>query len=120
MKSRLSKEERLQIGKEVHEHKYTYNGAAAHYGLSFPTVSNYVREYRASIGLIRPNATIEEQKIFASNNLELDYLSTLSREQLIDEVIKAKVGEARAKKGYKVKGGGRNKEFVTLSNKNTK
>lgn len=119
-KSHFTKEERLKIGKEIFEHKYTYNGAAAHYGVSLPTVINYVREYRASIGLIRNTPSIQEQRAFASNNLELDYLTNLSKEELIDEVIKAKVGEARAKKGYKVKGGGQNKEFVTLSNKNTK
>ena len=55
-----------------------------------------------------------------ANEDEISRLSSLSKEELIDEVIKAKVGEARAKKGYEVKGGGANKEFVILNNKNTK
>ena len=44
----------------------------------------------------------------------------MSKEQLIEELIKAKINEARAKKGYEVKGVGPNKEFITLNNKNSK
>lgn len=44
----------------------------------------------------------------------------MSRGELIDEIIKAKVNEARAKKGYEVKGDGRFKEFRPIGNKNTK
>ena len=38
----------------------------------------------------------------------------------INELIKAKANELRAKKGYEVKGAGANKEFISLNNKNTK
>ena len=41
-----------------------------------------------------------------------DDLEFLSREELIDE--------ERAKKGYAVKGGGQEKEFISLSNSNSK
>ena len=43
----------------------------------------------------------------------------MSKQQLIDEVIKARIGEERAKKGYTVKGGGQKKEYVILSNRST-
>ena len=42
------------------------------------------------------------------------------RKELIEELIKAKINEARAKKGYEVKGVGQNKEFISLNNKNSK
>ena len=42
------------------------------------------------------------------------------KEELINELILAKVNEARAKKGYEVKGVGADKEFVSLNNKNSK
>ena len=44
----------------------------------------------------------------------------MSKEELINELIKAKANELRAKKGYEVKGVGANKEYVSLNNKNTK
>ena len=55
-----------------------------------------------------------------SREKDIEALSSMSKEQLIDEVIKARIGEERAKKGYEVKGGGQSKEYVSLRNKNTK
>ena len=49
-----------------------------------------------------------------------DGLESLSREELIDDVIKARVETERAKKGYVVKGGGLEKEFISLNNSNLK
>ena len=53
---------------------------------------------------------------------KLDYsdLESLSKEQLIDEIIKARVEAERAKKGYTVKGDGQEKEFIGLKNLNSK
>ena len=117
----LSRETRIEVGRAVHEHELTYEEAMQKYDISFPSVSNYVRDYRVSIGVLRVRPTYEDKKVLISKeNVEMDYLNNLSKDELIDEVIKAKIGEARAKKGYKVKGGGRNKEFVTSSKENTK
>ena len=44
----------------------------------------------------------------------------MSKEELINELIKAKANELRAKKGYEVKGDGADKEFVPINNRNTK
>ena len=44
----------------------------------------------------------------------------MTKEELINELIRAKVNKARAKKGYEVRGDGTNKEFVSLSRKNSK
>ena len=46
----------------------------------------------------------------------MDELSSMGKEQLIDEVIKARAEAERAKKGYTVKGGGAEKEFIFLWN----
>ncbi len=51
---------------------------------------------------------------------KFDDLESLTKEQLIDEVIKARVETERAKKGYAVKGSGQEKEFINLSDLNTK
>lgn len=84
----------------------------------------WTNEYKRSIGdknvPSKSHQPGQSAKDEVANEDEISRLSLLSKEELIDEVIKAKVGEARAKKGYEVKGGGANKEFVTLNNKNTK
>lgn len=54
------------------------------------------------------------------NTIDYDDLSNLSKEELIDEVIKARVETERAKKGYTVKGGGAEKEYISLKNQNLK
>lgn len=58
---------------------------------------------------------INKSKMKRFNDLEF-----LSKEELIDEVIKARIETERAKKGYAVKGGGQEKEFISLSNLNLK
>jgi transposase len=55
-----------------------------------------------------------------ATSFDLEDYHSMSKEQLIEELIKAKINEARAKKGYEVKGVGQNKEFISLNNKNSK
>ena len=45
---------------------------------------------------------------------------TMSKEELIRELVRSKIREARLKKGYEVKGDGAEKVFIPLGNKNTK
>jgi transposase len=56
----------------------------------------------------------------ASSDYDIEAYMAMSKEELIDELIRAKVNEARAKKGYEVKGDGASKEYSSLSNKNFK
>jgi transposase len=44
----------------------------------------------------------------------------MSKEQLLKELMRKDIENARLKKGYAVRGGGTEKEFVSLSGKNTK
>ena len=48
-----------------------------------------------------------------------DYQS-MSKEELILELMRSRIRETRAKKGYEVKGVGAEKVFVPLGSKNTK
>ena len=95
--SKYSKEERIIIGQKIIEENMPYSNAVRVFGVSYPTIANYVKMYRESIGDIATRYR-RKQNVTTIQNVEMDYLSNLSREQLIDEVIKAKVGEARAKK----------------------
>ena len=51
---------------------------------------------------------------------KLEDYETMSKEELINELVHAKINEARLKKGYEVKGVGAQKEFVPLDSKSTK
>lgn len=79
-----------------------------------------MRLYRDANNLPSRNET-DNPKVFTKTD-KLDYsdLESLSKEQLIDEIIKARVEAERAKKGYTVKGDGQEKEFINLNNTNSK
>ena len=123
-----SREDSLEIARRFLAGEITKKEARELIGGKRNCVYYWVTEYKRSIGdqsvpskYYQPKGTNSNTiKDEVANEDEISRLSSLSKEELIDEVIKAKVGEARAKKGYEVKGGGVNKEFVILSNKNTK
>lgn len=123
-----TREQNLDIARRFVNGELTRKQAQELLGRTRNLVYYWKNEYLRSIGKepakpnkeqskASPNKTIKDE---VANEDEISRLSSLSKEELIDEVIKAKVGEARAKKGYEVKGGGENKEYVTLNNKNTK
>lgn len=119
-----TREQNLDIAKRFVNKELTRKEAQAMIGGGRNSVYYWANEYKRSIGdhnvppkQYQPGQTIKDE---VANEDEISRLSSLSKEELIDEVIKAKVGEARAKKGYEVKGGGVNKEYVILNNKNTK
>lgn len=80
-----------------------------------------MREYRDINGLEPMSNGSKEFEIIKKEKLsKYEDLKEMTKDQLIDEVIKARVGEERAKKGYIVKGGGQEKEFINLNNLNSK
>ena len=112
-----TKEERLDIARRVVEHEFSYKSASEQFSVSMPTISNWVAQYKRING-IQVDGRLKISKPLGQK--DLDDLNLMSKEQLIDEVIKARIGEERAKKGYFVEGGGQRKEFVSLFNKNIK
>lgn len=114
---KYTKEERLDIAKRVVEHELTYSTASEQYSVSMPTIYLWIKEYKKMNNLVIDGRSGSSS---LSREKDMEALSSMSKEQLIDEVIKARIGEERAKKGYEVKGGGQSKEYVSLRNKNTK
>ena len=104
---KYSKEERLEIGKEVYNKEIKINQAAIKYNINPYTVRDYMREYREI------NNLKEINRVIAENNFT--DLNKLSKEKLIEELIKAKVEIERAKKGYQVLGGGHKIKYVTIN-----
>ena len=115
---KYTKPERLAIGRRIYEGKLTKEAAADFYDINVYTARDYLREYKAAINVSKP-VKPDPLKSLPHDLVNPDY-EHMSRDELLEELIKSKINEARAKKGYAVKGDGATKEFIILSNKNSK
>jgi transposase len=118
-------EQRLSIGREIYTHELSVNEAAIKYEINSYTARDYMRFYRTKNGLPlmatnEPDPNSKKQSLKNMNYNNYSDLEFLSKEELIDEIIKARVEAERSKKGYEVKGGGVEKEFISLKNQNLK
>ncbi len=118
-------EKRLAIGKRIYENELKRYQAANEYGISEQTARSYMRMYRKALGLqpkkrcsgiIRNEVSSKTVK----PELALEKYESMTKEELILELVRSKIREARLKKGYEVKGDGAEKVFIPLSSKNTK
>ena len=120
---KYAREERLGIGKRVYEGEINRYQAAEEYGISEQTARNYMRQYRFANGLpargpgkrsgresVQPKAVVLDPG--------LEEYKAMTKEELIRELVRSKIREARLKKGYEVKGVGVEKVFIPLNSKN--
>ena len=119
---RYTKEQRLDIGRRIYCGEINRYQAAELYGIGENTARYYMRLYRDANNL--PPRRGERKSSLNSVSYkppeESDTLETyeaMSKEELIKELVKAKIAAARLKKGYEVKGDG---SVIHYSNKNTK
>lgn len=116
-------EERLEIGRRIYEDEISKTEAAKEYDIGVDTARDYMRLYRDTYHLNPKNRKQGFCKAFTAEAVKeyqiKDYQS-MTKEELLLELIKSKINEARAKKGYQVEGDGANKRFVPIDNKNTK
>ncbi len=102
-----TKEERLEIGRRIYTSELIRCQAAEEYGISEQTARNYMWMYRDANHLLPKNCSrkgVRTQTL--SEPVNMEGLKDLTKEELIEELIKAKIAEARLKKGYEVKGDG--------------
>lgn len=116
---RYTLQEKIDIGKQVHTHKISSREAEDTYGISPKTVCNYIREYKNTYDIkdVPSNQSCRKSNNDVKNIADYE---SMTKEELINELIRARVNEERAKKGYQVKGDGVNKEFTFLNSKNSK
>ena len=105
------KDERIDIGRRLYHRELDFSEARHEYYVTETALRNWVREYKLSAGITDPGWVISNQKLTYEE---------MSKEQLIDELLKKDIENERLKKGYEVKGAGADKEFVTTSDANTK
>ena len=116
---KYTQEERLDIGRRIYEGEMTRYQAAEVYGISDQTARDYMRLYRDVNQLPAKQgkkATVKAPS-FQNAPANIDELESMSKEQLIQELVKARIAEARLKKGYEVKGDG---TVILYGNRNTK
>ena len=121
---KYTKEQRLDIGKRIYDGELSRYEAAEEYGISDQTARDYMRQYR-DINDLPPKhgkqhtyGPARAKSMPAPEGIE-DYES-MTKEELIDALIMAKINEARLKKGYMVEGVGAEKKYIRFVKKNTK
>ena len=118
-------EQRLEIGKKLFDGDISFADAGKVYGITPTTLRNYLLLYRNTLNL--PNT---QQNRSVTNVLDppsfplpddFEHFNSLSKNQLVRELILSKINEARLKKGYVVKGGGATKKvFCPLEKESTR
>ncbi len=124
---KYTREERLEIGRRIYEGEINRYQAAVEYGICETCARNYMRQYRSVNGLPAKESGTPIARERKEEELKpvvfdpgLEEYESMTKEELIQELVRAKIREARLKKGYEVKGVGAEKVFIPLSNKNTK
>ena len=115
---KYTKEERLDIGRRIYDGEIGRYEAAEQYGINDQTARSYMRMYRDTNKLPpkRGKSSIATPS-FQKTPVGMEELESMTKEQLIQELVKARITEARLKKGYEVKGNG---TVILYGNRNTK
>ena len=118
---KYTKEQRLDIGRQIVSNELTVAEAIDKYHVSKSCAQNYATAYKRANGIpvLKTCPTNSNRKPKVSD-ADLDRYQLMSKDELIQELILSKANELRAKKGYEVKGVGQKKEFIILNNKNSK
>lgn len=121
---KYTKEQRLNIGRRIYEGEISRYQAAEEYGISDQTAREYMRQYR-DIHQLPPKRGKSISYGIARSTLPtvlsgLEDYTSMTKEELIDALIEARIKEARLKKGYIVEGVGAEKKYIPIGKKNTK
>ena len=116
---KYTKEERLDIGRRIYTGELSRYEASEKYVISINTAREYMRLYRDAHDLPAKRGTPKNYAAgqTATSAASLEELESMSKEELIRELIKARINEARLKKGYEVKGDG---TVILYGKENTK
>ena len=119
-----TREERLDIGKQIYNNEISKCDAALKYNISQGTARDYMRLYRDVNGLPPKNRIQKDEdtvKISAhSAQPDLSEYESMTKDELIRELVKSRISEARLKKGYEVKGDGASRTVTIFDNWNMK
>ena len=121
---KYTKEQRLNIGKRIYDGELSRYEAAEEYGISDQTARDYMRQYRDTNNLPpkfgRPGTYGQARANYKPAPEGIEDYESMTKEELIDALIMARINEARLKKGYIVEGVGAEKKVIRFVRKNTK
>lgn len=119
-----TREERLDIGKQIYNNEISKSDAAIKYKISEGTARDYMRLYRDVNSLPPKNRIKKEENTIKismySSDPDLSEYGSMTKDELIKELVKSRISEARLKKGYEVKGAGVDKTVTIFDNWNMK
>lgn len=102
-------EDRLDIGRRIYDGEISKYAAAEQFGISVNCARDYMRLYRDTNHLPPKNTRGARTPPGAFQQVasqSLESFEAMTKEELIQELVKARIAEARLKKGYEVKGDG--------------
>ena len=119
---KYTKEQRLDIGRRIYDGEIDCYQAAEQYGINYYTARDYMRMYRDTNQLSEKTKLKSKNDSISTtsapnNQASLQEYQDMSKEELIQALIQARITEARLKKGYEVKGDG---SVIHYSSKNIK
>ncbi len=121
---KYTKEQRLAIGRRIYDGEITKYEAAEEYGISDQTARDYMRQYRDTNQLPPKRGQRSTYGIARGKSRPIpagmEDLQAMTKEELIDALIMARINEARLKKGYMVEGVGAEKKYIRFVKKNTR
>ena len=104
------------------EKRFEY--ALGKYKISEGTARDYMRLYRDVNGLPPKNRIQKEENTvkisMGSSQPDLSEYESMTKDELIKELVKSRISEARLKKGYEVKGAGAHRTVTIFDNWNMK
>ena len=119
-----TREERLDIGKRIYNNELSKSDAAIKYSISEGTARDYMRLYRDVNGLPPKNRIQKDENTVRINTYssepDLSEYESMTKEELIKELVKSRISEARLKKGCEVKGDGADRTVTTFDSWNMK
>ena len=119
-----TREERLNIGRQIYNNEISRGDAAIKYKISEGTARDYMRLYRDVNGLPPKNRIQKEENTvkisMGSSQPDLSEYESMTKDELIKELVKSRISEARLKKGYEVKGAGADRTVTIFGNWNMK
>ena len=119
-----TREERLDIGKQIYNNEISKSDAAIKYSISEGTARHYMRLYR-DVNTLPPKNRIQKDESTVkigvrSSEPDLSEYESMTKDELIKELVKSRIREQRLKKGYEVKGVGAGRTVTIFDNWNMK
>lgn len=116
---KLTKKERLDIGRRIYTGEISRHEAARMYNISSDSARNYMRLFRDENNLPPKNSGIRKNTCNSESGMPKN-IKDMTKEELLLELVKAKILIARLKGEHYVKADGAHKQHVSVNLKNSK